>query len=60
LASHSDTVFASGFSAEGVEWRDIGGSFYNSLGHDARGAVRRAQSRPAADALTAGRGADHS
>jgi hypothetical protein len=25
-------VFASGFPAEGVEWRDIVGSFYNSLG----------------------------
>jgi len=32
LASQSDTVFASGFPAEGVDWRDIGGSFYNSLG----------------------------
>jgi hypothetical protein len=32
LASQSDTVFASGFHAEGVDWRDIGGSFYNSRG----------------------------
>jgi hypothetical protein len=29
----------SGFPAEGVDWRDIGGSFYNSLGHDVRGAA---------------------
>jgi len=50
----TDTVFANGFHAEGVDWRDIGGSFYNSLGHDARGAARRAQPRPALR-LTTGR-----
>jgi hypothetical protein len=41
LASHSDTVFASGFHAAGIDWRDIGGSFYNSLGHGARGAAMK-------------------
>jgi len=47
-------VLASGFHAEGVDWRDIGASFYNSLGYDARGAARRAQPRPALR-LTTGR-----
>ena len=45
----------SGFHAAGIDWRDIGGSFYNSLGHDALGASCPAPARCRA-AITGGSG----